>query len=228
MRIEVGVQLAIESMVQQPVADACFMYVAWLGVGDFEMMISAVHVCFSLQLLVQSKDMVHQICLKLLHVLFAALTPYKLLPRFKQIFDGNDIFIGMSENRFEATPPPRLLPVLEHIKQAYLLWHEYYSTLPKVHRYTVGARVDALFIEIIEAVSGAAFLPRNEKIPWVRLAIRKLDTLKVLLLILWETKSLRDKRYIALSVPLDEVGKMLGGWQGQLQKQNSPTKAGEK
>jgi hypothetical protein len=37
----------------------------------------------------------------------------------------------------------------------------------------------------------------------VRLAIRKLDTLKVLLMLLWETKSLRDKKYIALSLPLD-------------------------
>ena len=46
-------------------------------------------------------------------------------------------------------------------------------------------------------------------------------------MVLWETKSLDDKKYIALSVKLDEIGKMLGGWSGQLQKQNSPTK-GEK
>ncbi|MFA6404757.1 MAG: hypothetical protein WCW03_02045 [Candidatus Paceibacterota bacterium] len=57
-------------------------------------------------------------------------------------------------------------------------------------------------------------------------------------MILWETKSIDDKKYIALSVKLDEVGKMLGGWSGQLikststktivNKQNSPAKAGEK
>lgn len=77
-------------------------------------------------------------------------------------------------------------------------------------------------------ISAAAFLPREEKIPYVRIAIRKTDTLKLLLMVLWETKSLRDKRYIALSLPLNEVGKMLGGWQGQLVKQNSSTKAEEK
>jgi len=108
------------------------------------------------------------------------------------------------------------------------VWHEYYSTLPKIHRYTVGEKIDALFIEIIEATVSAAFLPRTDKTPWIRLAIRKLDALKILLMILWETKSLRDKKYIALSEKLDAVGKMLGGWHGQLQKQNSPTKAGEK
>ena len=56
----------------------------------------------------------------------------------------------------------------------------------------------------------------------MRLAIKKLDTLRVLLMILWETRSFDDKKYIALSVILGEAGKMLGGWNGQLTKQNSP------
>ena len=71
-------------------------------------------------------------------------------------------------------------------------------------------------------------MPRSEKTPWVRLAIRKLDTLKFFMMILWETKSIRDKKYITLSMPLDVIGKMLGGWYGQLQKQNSPDKSREK
>lgn len=91
----------------------------------------------------------------------------------------------------------------------------------------LGVRIDDLFVEIIESLATAAFLAREEKIPYVRLAIRKVDTLKVFLMILWETKSLDDNKYIALSVKIDEIGKMLGGWYGQLQKQNSPDK-GEK
>src|SRR5690606_31769595 len=112
--------------------------------------------------------------------------------------------------------------ILERVKQAYLLWHEYHTTLPKLHRYTLGGRVDALFVEIMEAASGAAFLSRYEKLPYVRLAIRKLDTLKLLLMVLWETRSLDTKKYAALSAKVDEAGRMLGGWQGQLVKQNSP------
>ena len=118
--------------------------------------------------------------------------------------------------------------MLERVKQSYLLWHTYHSTLPKIHRYTLGEKVDTLFVEIIEAVASATFLAKDEKVPWVRLAIRKLDTLKILLLILWESKSLDNTKYIALSVPLDETGKMLGGWYGQLTKQNSPAGAKEK
>lgn len=53
-------------------------------------------------------------------------------------------------------------------------------------------------------------------------AIISLDTSKFLLYILWEIKSLDTKKYIALSEMLAEAGKQLGGWYGQLVKQNSP------
>ena len=78
------------------------------------------------------------------------------------------------------------------------------------------------------AVSAATFLAREEKMPYVRLATRKNDTLKLLLMILWETKSLDTKKYAVLSERMGEIGKMLGGWNGQLKKQNSPARAEEK
>src|SRR3990167_7808013 len=92
-------------------------------------------------------------------------------------------------------PPPRILPLLQKVKSAYMLWFEYYQTLPKTHRYTLGQKIDTLWIEIIEALAIASFLPKQEKLPYVRIAVRKLDTLKILLMVLWETKSLRDNKY---------------------------------
>jgi len=117
---------------------------------------------------------------------------------------------------------------MHRIKDAYQLWHVFYKELPKEHKYTFGQRVDTLFVEIIESIAAATFLSKGDKLPYVRLSIKKLDALKVLLMILWETKSLDNKKYIALSLKLEEIGKNLGGWNGQLTKQNSPTKAGEK
>ncbi len=137
-------------------------------------------------------------------------------------------------------PPPRtLLPLLQKVKSVYVLWYGYYQILPKPHRYSLGHRIDSLFIETIEAISSASFLQKGEKQPYVRLAIKKLDTLRILLMVLWETRSLENQRYAALSIPLDEIGKMLGGWNGQLMKsldyardkQNSPNptqRTGEK
>ena len=106
------------------------------------------------------------------------------------------------------------------------MWSEYYQKVPKTHRYTLALRVDRLFVEIIEATVSAGFLPRTDKQPWVRLAIRKLDTLKILLMVLWEAGALENKKYVALSLPLDEIGRMLGGWNGQLVKTNAPRESG--
>ncbi|MDE2001700.1 MAG: four helix bundle protein [Patescibacteria group bacterium] len=133
-----------------------------------------------------------------------------------------------SNRNAPRSAPPRLLPLLQKTKDAYLLWYSYYQILPKLHRHSLGQKVDTLFVEIIEMLAIANFLIKEEKIPYVRVAIRKTDTLKIFLMMLWETKSLDDKKYIALSIKIDEIGKMLGGWNGQLTKQNPPAKWGGK
>jgi uncharacterized membrane protein YsdA (DUF1294 family) len=84
-----------------------------------------------------------------------------------------------------------------------------------------------LFVECMESVATASFLQKTEKLPYIRLAARKLDTIKIFLLILWEAKSIDDKKYIHISEKLVEVGKMLGGWSGQLSKQNPASSAGK-
>ena len=134
----------------------------------------------------------------------------------------------MSEQNFghamKHTPPQRLLPVLQVLKRVYLFWFDCYGKLPKTHRYSLGKRIDDLFVETIEMIFTATFLKPEEKLPYVKIAIRKCDGIKFFLLILFETNSLEQKRYIALSEPLAEIGRMLGGWHGQLTKQNSPIK----
>lgn len=127
-------------------------------------------------------------------------------------------------------PPPRtILPVLEKLKTAYKLWHECHERIPKSQKYSLGNRIDSIFIEIIEMVASAAFSIKMEKIPYIKIAIRKLDTLKILLMVLWESRGLDNKKYIALSEELHDIGRNLGGWLGQIVKRNSPdAKSGEK
>lgn len=117
-------------------------------------------------------------------------------------------------------PPPRtILPVLDRVKTAYKLWHGYHNQIPKSQKYSLGNRIDGLFIEILEMIASAAFSAKAEKAPYIKIATRKLDTLKILLLVLFETKGLDTKKYIALSALLHEIGKMLGGWYGQITRQ---------
>ena len=72
-------------------------------------------------------------------------------------------------------PPQNFLPVLHKLKAAYFAWFESYSTLAKVHRFTIGRRVDDLLVECVEAISAAGFAEKPDKISNIRLAVRKLD-----------------------------------------------------
>lgn len=109
--------------------------------------------------------------------------------------------------------------MLDRVKTVYKLWHEYHEKIPKSQKYSLGNKIDNIFIEIIEMISSAAFSSKAEKLPYIKVAIRKLDVLKVLLLVLYESRGLDDKKYINISTPLHEIGKMLGGWYGQVSKQ---------
>lgn len=85
-------------------------------------------------------------------------------------------------------------------------------------RYTLGAKIDALLVETIEASFSAAYLSREKKIPFLERAVTKLDAAKFFLQILWEIGAVDAKHYADLSLKLNDIGKMLGGWVRGLQK----------
>lgn len=90
---------------------------------------------------------------------------------------------------------------------------------PRLSRYTLGAKIDALFIETIELILQAGYSGREHKLAIVLRACTKLDALKYFLHIAWELKVLDTKKYARIAEPLTEVGRMLGGWKKQLQNQ---------
>ena len=94
----------------------------------------------------------------------------------------------------------------------------------------MGMKIDNYIIGIMEAIAIASFLRRSEKLPYVRSAIIKNDALKIFLMILWETKSLDNNKYLQLSEKAGEIGRMLGGWHGNLTspEQNSSARPKEK
>ena len=115
------------------------------------------------------------------------------------------------------------LSVLQKLNQSYKAWQEFLPNFPKTSRYTLGGKIDTLFLGTIENIFIASYLPVKEKMPWVTKASVKLDLLKFFLRIAWEIKALDNKKFIALSEKLNEIGKMLGGWQKHLQKETSAT-----
>ena len=118
------------------------------------------------------------------------------------------------------------MPIIQRLISVYKLWYEYLPHFHKTSRYTLGKKIDFLFIEAAELMFIAGHLEKSQKLPYVQKAIGKLDTLKFFLQISWEIQMLDNKKYIVLSKPLDEIGRMLGGWLRQLQLKPNPIKNG--
>lgn len=89
-------------------------------------------------------------------------------------------------------------------------------------RYTLGGKIDHLFIDMAEALFVASCLVREQKIPYLQKASLKLDLLKFFLQVTWECKALESKKYIELSEHLEEVGKQIGGWQKDVMRKRNP------
>ena len=99
---------------------------------------------------------------------------------------------------------------------------------PKGHRYTLGTKIEWAFLETTELLFSAMTAERNAKLPYLEKANKKLDLTKFLLRIAWETKAFDNKKYIAISEHLDEVGRQLGGWHKKLANETPAKKAGER
>ncbi len=65
------------------------------------------------------------------------------------------------------------------------------------------------FLEKVYATSYQSIL---EKPKHLQICISQLDVLRFLLQLGYESKLIPEKKYIEISTPLIEIGKMLGGW----------------
>lgn len=108
------------------------------------------------------------------------------------------------------------MPILQKVADAYLIWHGNLANLERISRYTLGEKIDKLFLETIEYVLLAGYSAREHKAAIVDKASTKLDSLKFFLRLMNRTKELLDKKYLEISQPLAEVGKQLGGWRKSL------------
>lgn len=124
------------------------------------------------------------------------------------------------------SPPPNgnfiNLPVLQKLVDIYKLWQTYVRHFPKDLRYTLGGKIDLLFIEVLESLFAASYLMKEQKLPHLQRAALKLDLLKFFLKICWECKALDTKKFANISELTMEIGRMLGGWQKQVITKANP------
>lgn len=93
--------------------------------------------------------------------------------------------------------------------------------MPRLSRYTLGVKIDGLFIDLLEITATAKYAKRENKLALLGELNHKLDNLKFFVTLLWEAKGLDAGKYGQLSQKLAGAGRMLGKWL-QLFKKDTP------
>ena len=118
----------------------------------------------------------------------------------------------------------KLIPVVIKLKNTYGVWQKHLQHFPKANRYTLGSKIDDMFLNLIEYTFLASYANIKEKLPVLDKAVSRLDLIKLLLLLAWDIKALDTNKYAELSQDLDEIGKMLGGWRKQVEQKTLTVK----
>lgn len=91
--------------------------------------------------------------------------------------------------------------------------------IPKHARYTLGAKIEELFLTLLEQTYAAYYSERDKRPSLLSDCTITLDTLKCLVSVAWEGKYISHAHYEQVALPLHEIGKMLGGWRKSFDNQ---------
>lgn len=105
---------------------------------------------------------------------------------------------------------------LNKIKEGYLLWINIVPHINKASRYTVGARIENKFLDLLELTYIAYYSPKEKKPEKIGQCILILDALKFLISVAWEGKIISNKQCENIAKILEEAGRMFGGWKNSL------------
>jgi len=104
------------------------------------------------------------------------------------------------------------IPIFAKFYTFYKYFSQFVINYPKSKRYTLASKVDQLALDIIELIINANYSYGVDKLKMLKKIGVKLDLLKVLIRLSFETKCIDSKKYQSLSSQLVEIGRMLGGW----------------
>jgi hypothetical protein len=115
---------------------------------------------------------------------------------------------------------PPLSGIMAKFLSAYVEWNAITRHIPKIHRYSLGVKIDRLFADIIELVSLAQFSTNKEtRDILLGKAITKNDCLKFMLYVMLEVKGFEEKHFFSLAPKMEEIGRMLFGWKNKKEKE---------
>jgi len=99
------------------------------------------------------------------------------------------------------------------IVKTYNLTHWYIeklSRLPRNHRFTLGEKIQNTLLDLLILLSDAIYSKDKKRL--LNEANKELEKLRILSRLLKDLKLLPTDNYRFVSVSIEEIGKMLGGW----------------
>jgi len=108
------------------------------------------------------------------------------------------------------------VPIIRGMYDLYKLYYGYLQLFPRKDKYTLGAKCELYIIDTLELLLAAGSVPKQDKKQYLQQANVKFDALKIFLRLAKEIKVLDSKKYLELQKYIQEIGKMLGGWQRSL------------
>ena len=107
---------------------------------------------------------------------------------------------------------------------SYKNWQVFKKHIEKGLKFSLGVKIDSLYVELMEKLTEAQYSTKDKKLPSIENAIIKADVLKFLLFTLYEVKGISEECFINSSDEIEEIGRMLFGWKNQVLTQISPNK----
>src|SRR3989338_1184263 len=86
------------------------------------------------------------------------------------------------------------------------------ATIPKQDRYTIWQRAENALLDVLENILLASQRSKIEKLPPLEQASVKLNLLRIFVRLMKDTRAIDNKKYLAMEIEIDEIGRMLGGW----------------
>ena len=108
------------------------------------------------------------------------------------------------------------VPIFKKAYDLYKLFHDSLKNFPKQERYSLGQKCESVITELLEYIFHAGQARKQDKIPFLERASVALNLLRVYLRLAKDVRALDVKNYVALQLIVDEIGRMIGGWQRSL------------
>ena len=108
------------------------------------------------------------------------------------------------------------IPIIKNLYELYKIFYSYSVSFPKKDKYTLSAKCEMYIIVTLELLLEASCAYREEKLKLIKKANIKFDALKLFIRLLKDLDIIDDKKYFELQKRIQEIGKMLGGWQRSL------------